>query len=165
MALASFFGLKVQLESILVMVSLCAAAAVVGSSILGVFYTGVLTRQQVYENTTTRDFRRVDMGAASDDQHIQPLRSLKQQESSVIERQPSFLVASASMLQRTASRLMVRTRSRCDQKIERGLRQASHRRIGSISRVRFASYRAMRKSSDKKVSSRIPWSELRYLSK
>ena len=106
MALASFFGLKVQLESILVIVSLCAAAAVVGSSILGVFYTGVLTRQQVYENTTTRDFRRVDMGAASDDEHIQPLRSLKQQESSVIERQPSFLVASASMLQRTASRLM-----------------------------------------------------------
>ena len=48
----------------------------------------------------------MDMGAASDDQHIQPLRSLKQQESSVIERQPSFLVASASMLQRTASRLM-----------------------------------------------------------
>ena len=107
MALASFFGLKVKLESILAIVSLCAATAVVGSSILGVFYTGDLTRQQVYENTTTRDFQRQDVYVASDEKTVPHPRSLKQaQEPTVTERQPSFLVASASMLQRTASRLM-----------------------------------------------------------
>ena len=107
MALTSFVGVRMSLDSLLMVIAACAAVAVGISSLLGFFYVADLTRQSVFEGTTKRQSSESGLNAFVDDSPAKHRSTLHDGGEINLERTPSsFLQASAISIQRTASRLI-----------------------------------------------------------
>ena len=107
MALTSFVGVRMSLDSLLMVIATCAAVAVGISSLLGFFYAADLTRQSVFEGTTKRQSSESGLNAFVDDSPTKHRSTLHDGGETKLDRTPSsFLQASAISLQRTASRLI-----------------------------------------------------------